>query len=166
MMLGIVFGGIGHNLGKSLVGHFPQPLLTFVYSHLVGRAHFVSKSLWMGCCPYPCTGSPACLQEVVTSGSISPTARSHTHRPYRTSYQPRFLACPRNCCLPSISLLSTLLSLYMISCPPLILIPSPSPLLPSSLLLSISDYYFVSLSEILSPLFSSLYYLVSFVCGL
>ena len=45
-------------------------------SHLAGRTPFVWKALQVFPRPYPSIGSPAWLQEVATSGSISPTARS------------------------------------------------------------------------------------------
>lgn len=50
----------------------PVSALVFAPAHLVFRKHFGLKALWVGYCPYLCTGSPAWLQEVVTSASIPP----------------------------------------------------------------------------------------------
>ena len=61
---------------------FPQSLLHLFPALLVGRTHFGSKVLWVGCCSYPCTISPAWLQEVATSGSILPTARNLKSTPW------------------------------------------------------------------------------------
>lgn len=38
----------------------------------IERTNFKLKVFWVGLCPYPSTRSPACLQEVSSSGSISP----------------------------------------------------------------------------------------------
>jgi len=79
---------------------FPQPLL-FVPAHPVGRTHLWSKALWVVCCPYLSTGSPAWLHEVAISGSISPTAKnlsySSTHRWSGTCPHSMSLANPRDC---------------------------------------------------------------------
>ena len=76
--------GMSLKLGQSLVGHSLSLCSIFVSACLVGRAHILgSKVLWVFWCPYPSTGSPALLQEVVTPGSISPIARrlSQSHPP-------------------------------------------------------------------------------------
>jgi hypothetical protein len=66
----------GSQVGAVIGWPFPQSLSLFVPVHLVGRTYFRAEALWMGCCPYPSTGSPAWPQEVVTSESTSLTARS------------------------------------------------------------------------------------------
>lgn len=95
--------GMGVNLGYSLVGHSLY-LCPIVSAYLIGRAHLGSKVLWVHCCLYPFTGSPSWLQDVATSASISPTAKSlswsHSHRPICSPNPP-----------PLISVLSPLLSI-------------------------------------------------------
>ena len=66
---------MGLNFGAVISYPFPQSLLYFPCTPC-SRTHLGSKVLWAGCCPYPSTGSPAWRQEVATSGSLCPTARS------------------------------------------------------------------------------------------
>lgn len=54
----------GFQLG-AVIGWPCDQYLLFVSVHLVDRAHFELKALWIGCCLYPSTGGPAWLQEVV-----------------------------------------------------------------------------------------------------
>jgi hypothetical protein len=72
---------------------------------------FWVKALWVSCCPYPFTGSPAWLQKIATSGFISPTAVISvrvTPLAYLVSLHPRSLTHRRDCPqapadLPSLS---------------------------------------------------------------
>lgn len=47
-------------------------LLIFVPAFLLNGTNVESKVLWVSWCPYPSTGCPAWLQEVASSGSMSP----------------------------------------------------------------------------------------------
>jgi hypothetical protein len=65
--------GIGLKLGRLLVGHSLSFLLhAQVPEFLVDRINFMSKVLWVDWNTYHITGVPAWLQEVASSGSISP----------------------------------------------------------------------------------------------
>ena len=145
---------MGLNLGQTLVGYSLRLCSSFVCvcvpALLVGRTHFGSKAYLVNGCPYPYTESLAWLQEVATSGSISPTARS-----LRESYSSRpsvatlhLPACPSlpHQWLPSLPWLSLQLT------------PLPSP---SSFLLS-KWFYWSSTSEILNQQLPLIAYLPTF----
>lgn len=74
-MSGILVHGMGLNFRQFFTGH-SLGLFIFVPALLVSRTQFGSKVLWVDFCLYASTGSPAWLEEVVTSGSIILPARS------------------------------------------------------------------------------------------
>ena len=131
---------------QSLVDHNPTLCFVIFPRLLVGRTHFGFKIFWVSYCPYASTESTHWIEEMATSGSISPTVQSLARIPYThgNSTHPRSLACSEVCSpdpYPQLlSLLSPLLSLYLIT--PLPLLPSLPPFLPISLFPSSSDIYF------------------------
>jgi hypothetical protein len=56
---------------RLVIGWFSQSLLHLCPCSFCRQNKFWSKILWVGCCPYPSTGSPVWLQEVGTSSFIS-----------------------------------------------------------------------------------------------
>ena len=65
--------GMGLKLGQILVCHSRSLCSISVPAFLVDRIHFELKALWVGWCLYFSTrGGPDTLQEVASSGSISP----------------------------------------------------------------------------------------------
>lgn len=67
---------MGLKLGQSLVGHSHNVCTTFTPAHLVGRTNCRLKVLWFGWCPSPYTRSLAWLQDMASSGFVSPIAGS------------------------------------------------------------------------------------------
>ena len=135
------------SLGKSLVGHSLNLLYLCLCTSY--KDTFWIEGLWMGCWPYPYTGSPSWLQEVTISWSIFFTARSlrlrHLHRHPGYSYCPRSLVHTRDslpCPLP-FCLLSLLLYLHLIT---------HNPPLPTLLLSYQIPSFHSSLIDILFPL--------------
>jgi hypothetical protein len=138
----------GSQFGAVIGWPFP-PALLFVSAHLLGRTHFGLKILWVGWYPYLSTQSNSWLQELVNSGPISSTVRnlSYTflHRPPGASVHLRSLDILA--IAPNSLQIFTLFPAFPLSNCPQAYSPSPFPLLPSFLLLSTSDIYFVSLSD-------------------
>jgi hypothetical protein len=62
---------MGFTLGHLLVGHSFSLFSVIVPAFLLDGTDFVLMVLWVCRCPYPSTGSPALLQEVTSSGSMS-----------------------------------------------------------------------------------------------
>ena len=127
---------------------FPQSLL-YLCLCTSYKDTFWIEGLWMGCWPYPYTGSPSWLQEVTISWSIFFTARSlrlrHLHRHPGYSYCPRSLVHTRDslpCPLP-FCILSLLLYLHLIT---------HNPALPTLLLSYQVPSFHSSLIDILFPL--------------
>ena len=123
------------------------------------RTDLGSKDLWVGWCSFPSTGSPVWLWDMVTSGFISPTAKSFSNsHPYshpRASPIPGLWhileVCPP---YPLISVLSPLLSRHLI---PATLPISSSTRFPFSLPPSSSNIYFISPLENNSSIFLDLF---------
>lgn len=62
---------MGHKMDQSLLVN-PSACSAFMLSFLVGRTNYGLIVLWVGWYPYLSTGGPDWLQEVSTSGSITP----------------------------------------------------------------------------------------------
>ena len=59
-------------VGLVICWPFLQTLLYLCPCIHLDRTYFGWKVLWVGWCPYPSSGDPTWLQEVASSGSISP----------------------------------------------------------------------------------------------
>jgi hypothetical protein len=135
-------------LGQLLVGH------SLSFCSILAPVHFVGRTcLCVGCCPYPSTGSPAWLQEVATSGSISTLLGVSARVTLIVSQEPppSLVSSLSQRCSPSdfhslCPLTHTPTPTLPYTCPPSLL---PSlPLLPlSSLPPSTSNVNFISPSE-------------------
>ena len=137
-------------MGQSLVGCPLNPWSIFNPVHLIGMTHFWSKVLWVSCFPPHSTGSPAWLEEMATSVSITLSTKSLSYGHPHT--------LPGQYHIPDLWLVSEISPLISILTPNSLLNPflhtwslfpcsflPPLPLI--SLLFSISDVYFVFPTE-------------------
>ena len=86
-----------------------QSCFLFVSALFVGRKNFGMKVLWVGWCPPTSIGSLTWLQEMATSVSISPTARSqcNRHNHFQVSRYTQRCSVPRLTGVVTLSLLPT-----------------------------------------------------------
>jgi hypothetical protein len=116
---------VGLKFVHSLVCYSFNLSSNFTPIYLVGTEIFGWKVLWVGWCPPPHTGNPACHQEEATSVSLSPAADDSariTPIYSRSLPHPRSLPCPCNASMwivglsPLLQILSSMcchLSFYL-----------------------------------------------------